>query len=1269
MPPFIKFVDPGAYDWGPDPAVVKVSAGGLVGADLSAFVKRAGHGLADQIRRLEKRAGEELVHMIAVGATEAFGCFVPDTPVRMADGSARRIADVAVGDAVVDRRGRPAAVTTVYRKNWDGPGVSLDVSGLLDRIECTADHRFYVIPGNQVRCAVDGSKHCKPGTVQQLSVCASRKCPRSVVSYDPVWVEAGSIRPGDYVLCPAPDRGVGDQTWAWSVPLARVIGYFLAEGSFIKSGAKRTGMSICFGAAEANTLGVDLTAQVGSLAADYGGTHVRGPYTTVPSTAVYHVTGEALANRVFKAVGEYSRQKRLTGEVISQPPDRIAHMLATYLDGDGTCPVYRRPDSGGEEARYTIGTASRRLADDVQWLLTRLGVCATVCESKTHAEKSDLDPESRFYHVSFTNKDGAFLAGRAVKWRNVEAAQIKQWSFPWNGYVCRPVRSVDRFHLTGEVCDLEVDGDHTYTVGNGVAVHNSNRNGDGFTARACREYHPTFVKHARPYRDHKNKDPRAAYGVVKLSHFNEDMKRIELVVAYNATKAAAARNGGLVADKELEKLSSNRQMAVSMACVTDPDAPVLTTAGYRRIADVSAGDTVYTHAGNWRRVTGVNRRVYTGDVVDVHLEGLPVPLRLTADHPMYAKVLAGYRPLVGGQRPVARWAAEVAAGRPGFDWVPAGDLGRDDRVEVRPVAAVPGVAAVDDVRLAELLGLYVAEGSIGYKAGRPNTLTYTVNSADWAVAGVPRLVESLWPGVAVRLRPKANSKVSMSVDVHSADLAAWMVKLVGVRADGKVVPMEMFGASPECRLAFLGRWLDGDGFCDLKGAHWSTCSLPLALQCRDLLLSVGVASSVYKIDHAKCATSGYSGSGLEYTVNVSNFDIGVLAAYSAKAASSPFAKTGTRAKPPCLYRVGDVYAYRVKDVVRTAVTAVQTYNFEVEGDHSYSLLGTSSHNCRVGYDTCSGCGNRARSRDEYCTGVSEGGTCKYGGLKSRITKVAEDGHVLHADNPHPTFFDISHVFRPADRTAYVLGRVKEAAAAGRPPCGAEIAAAWGSPYGPDVHTLGMAKAAADQVRLLYTLASAEAAAAPAGVDRAYDPRLAAAGPFEKAAAAPPAGVPLPDRLRALADAGVVLPVGEFVRAAARDGVFPADAEKAAAAARHHLPGAFSDLLADPDLEQVLLANPYTPPVRPAAPAAAAWARAKAAAYAATPAALRDRVFAQSLRFPDPPPARAVKAAGDDGREVARRCALYQLAALAAPAFAADRPGACAAVVRMNLVAN
>ena len=112
---------------------------------------------------------------------------------------------------------------------------------------------------------------------------------------------------------------------------------------------------------------------------------------------------------------------------------------------------------------------------------------------------------------------------------------------------------------------------HMIAIGS-TEAYGPNRNGDGFKEATCRKYHDTFVKHARWYRNHKNKDTEKSYGLVKASMFNDKMKRVELIVALNATKEAADRNKGLVADKEMQKIASgDDNWGVSMACRVSHD--------------------------------------------------------------------------------------------------------------------------------------------------------------------------------------------------------------------------------------------------------------------------------------------------------------------------------------------------------------------------------------------------------------------------------------------------------------------------------------------------------------------------------------------------------------------------------------------------------------------------------------------------------------------------------------------------------------------------
>lgn len=98
-----------------------------------------------------------------------------------------------------------------------------------------------------------------------------------------------------------------------------------------------------------------------------------------------------------------------------------------------------------------------------------------------------------------------------------------------------------------------------------------NRKGDTFTEDVCRKYHKTFEKYAKWYRDHRNGDPSRSYGVVKIAHYDEVKKRIDLIVALNATQKAAQKNGGLIADKELDILYSGEAIPVSMSCLVSYD--------------------------------------------------------------------------------------------------------------------------------------------------------------------------------------------------------------------------------------------------------------------------------------------------------------------------------------------------------------------------------------------------------------------------------------------------------------------------------------------------------------------------------------------------------------------------------------------------------------------------------------------------------------------------------------------------------------------------
>lgn len=119
---------------------------------------------------------------------------------------------------------------------------------------------------------------------------------------------------------------------------------------------------------------------------------------------------------------------------------------------------------------------------------------------------------------------------------------------------------------------------HAIAIGS-TEGYSSNRNGDAFCEKTCKDRHHTFVSKpldqikkgehvgARYYLHHKNKDPKESYGYCKASAYNDDMRRIELLLIANGTKEAAERNGGhVLEDATLEKISKGDTIPFSMAC-------------------------------------------------------------------------------------------------------------------------------------------------------------------------------------------------------------------------------------------------------------------------------------------------------------------------------------------------------------------------------------------------------------------------------------------------------------------------------------------------------------------------------------------------------------------------------------------------------------------------------------------------------------------------------------------------------------------------------
>ena len=800
-----------------------------------------------------------------------------------------------------------------------------------------------------------------------------------------------------------------------------------------------------------------------------------------------------------------------------------------------------------------------------------------------------------------------------------------------------------------------------------------NRNGDAFKEQWCLHCHDSFVKHAYYYLNHRNKDPKKSYGLVKLSTYNRPMSRVELLVIANGTKEAAERNGGLVLpDNILKKLANNDPVEVSMSCILDPQAPVLTHRGYVPIVDVKPGDKVLTHKGRWRTVTELRRRKYTGEVVKWRMQGIPYEVELTADHPMLSAKLAEKAAAAVSKSAFQEWMTKPKKAQ--YDWLGAGLLGPSDRVQACVVSeGIPGEAVIDNEELAEILGTYMAEGSVTYNGEKPAATQFTIHGDDWATHNLTAVAHHHWPELTATIEPKTNSPVAFTLTMSSTSLATYLATVVGTNSHTKKVPLGLYGAKSSVKHAFLGRWIDGDGWIDKGGAHISSVNFTALLSARDLVLSLGYECVIARIEHTETRENGY-GASVEYVLSMCPAIAQNFRDYSQKCKSAfkLWRRSLDGKRGGCGVRYGsrtiawsnNTASYRLAKVERRFVENAQTYNFEVAQDHSYSLFGLASHNCKIAYDECLNCGHHAPSRADYCTAA----TCinpstgyRGFGCREGLTKAADDGFMQGVDNPNPHWFDISGVTTHADRIAFggVADYLKAAGVAAIG--GAELAEQLLPPE--LICRIGETPEYLRQQRLLSKLAAIEQrlrSAPPTAKDQATLTGLKSAG-LLMSDFGPFGGRQFGEALRALADCHAVLSLPDFVIWAGGEKSAMAVAEIQQAA-----PYSFTDLLFDPRMENWLQQNPFVPAENTTQKFARAAFRyadpftEQGVKHAAVKSALAGNTPAQWSA--------GSRAVSENSQAVARQYALYKLAVLSQLSEREDFDELCRLAVLQNFVA-
>jgi len=205
----------------------------------------------DLIRRIEAK---EL-------STLSMGCFISGTEITIADGTKRNIEEIQPGDMVITHTGKVKPVMHVQKRWHDDIVHAVKIEGDYKTTYVTSEHPFWAFNkghscacgcGEKINVKIRGDKikggvpfHSRFKVGHYARIINPNKNIYSLDQYRELknnnsmtekmslsWIEAKDLKVGDIVSYPVSKVIIESEDA--TVEKARLIGYFLAEGSFVK---------------------------------------------------------------------------------------------------------------------------------------------------------------------------------------------------------------------------------------------------------------------------------------------------------------------------------------------------------------------------------------------------------------------------------------------------------------------------------------------------------------------------------------------------------------------------------------------------------------------------------------------------------------------------------------------------------------------------------------------------------------------------------------------------------------------------------------------------------------------------------------------------------------------------------------------------------------------------------------------------------------------------------------------------------------------------
>lgn len=431
---------------------------------------------------IKKAAAEYETALSGKPLSSSMGCFPAGTKILLSDFSSKNIEDITVEDTVITKDLNRSLVTKIFNYDYSGVLYNFKLAGYPDSFKLTMEHPVFIRRYTQpLLIDTKSPRDCpvcgKP--MRYLWTHLNRTKDIEHQSYleelikkeskfHEEWVPASDIHLGDYVAIKIP-QVTQTEFSERDLKFCRFLGYFIAEGSYIKYRGKKkvsnpfTAVQLNFNINE-DTYINDVVELLHYLAPESNVTVQKRDKKNICAISMYN---KDFAQEVFEACGEYAHSKQLSFRIMNLPDICIKELINSYIKGDGT---YNKCND-----TITFTTTSATLSMQLELLLARLGIVVNIYSRDTYYDKRGK-LHSKFYTSAISNrfrKQADFIEKQEESMIDSSDDCFRRSpSFIENGFLFRKICSIEIESVEDiPVYNLEVKDDPSY-IANSIVVHN-----------------------------------------------------------------------------------------------------------------------------------------------------------------------------------------------------------------------------------------------------------------------------------------------------------------------------------------------------------------------------------------------------------------------------------------------------------------------------------------------------------------------------------------------------------------------------------------------------------------------------------------------------------------------------------------------------------------------------------------------------------------------------------------------------------------------------